>query len=570
MTPYRILTRSVPRTSLVKIASCGVAIVALCQVAFGAEPPRGGDLIRQIPPAPAREKSAPKVWVEPEAPPALPDTDHLKFAVTTLRVSGQTLYREKTLLAVTGFRPGGELTLSELRGMAARIADYYHRHGFFLAQAYLPQQVIRDGVVTIAVIEGRYGKVALHNAANLYENPDNTLLRGLNPGDVIASAPLERRMLMLSDLPGLTVSSTLVPGEDFGTSDLTVEVAPGRRFTGEVDADNSGNRYTGVLRLGGAVNINESLGYGDVTTLRALVSDAGLYYVRGSYQVQPADAKIGVAYSLLGYKLGREFSSLQANGTAQIATLYGSYPVIRSRNNNLYAGLAFDYRMYQDRVDSTATVTDKNAQVLVASLSGESRDTLGGGGQNGYSLLVTAGNLDIQTAAVRSIDATTAKSYGPYGKLGITASRLQSVTENVSLYASASGQLAFKNLDVSEKMELGGMYAVRAYPEGEAYADEGYVLTAEARYQLPRFVERLPGQMQLVGFVDTGAVIVNRDRWTTEPNNRALSGAGGGVTWTDHDKFSLKAYYAGKLGSQAATSAPDTSGRFWIQFVKYF
>ena len=43
--------------------------------------------------------------------------------------------------------------------------------------------------------------------------------------------------------------------------------------------------------------------------------------------------------------------------------------------------------------------------------------------------------------------------------------------DTVSLFASVNGQLASKDLDSSEKMVLGGMYAVRAYPEGEAYAD---------------------------------------------------------------------------------------------------
>jgi hemolysin activation/secretion protein len=148
--------------------------------------------------------------------------------------------------------------------------------------------------------------------------------------------------------------------------------------------------------------------------------------------------------------------------------------------------------------------------------------------------------------------------------------RLQNVTDSFSLYGSINGQYAFKNLDISEKMELGGMYAVRAYPEGEAFGDEGYVLTLEARQQLPRFIERLPGQVQLIGFVDTGTVKVNHNTWTSEDNSRTLSGAGVGLTWMEYNNFTLRAYYALKLGGEDATSAPDRSGRFWIQVVKYF
>jgi hemolysin activation/secretion protein len=547
-----------------------VVLLTLSQSAFAADPPSAGGQFQQLPPTPTIQKAVPKIQTEPSRVPAIPISDNFKILVKSLHVTGQTIYSEAELLAITGFSPNVELTLTDLRVMTSKIADHYHRKGYFVAQAYLPQQDIKDGAVTIAVIEGRYGNTTLHNQTNLSDNVAYSLLGGLKKGDLIASAPLERRLLLLSDLPGLEVKSTLVPGASLGASDLIVDITPGRRVTGEVDADNAGNRYTGVYRLGATVNYNEPLGLGDVASLRAMTSGYGLFYLRASYQLQLGEARAGVAYSFLQYRLGDEFEYLHANGTAHIASIYGSYPLIRSRNNNLYAGLAFDYRTYQDRVDLTSTVTDKQAQVLMASLYGDYRDKLGGGGVSSYSLTLTGGNLDIQTSAARAFDATTARSDGLYGKLGFSAMRLQSVTETVSLYGSINGQFAFKNLDISEKMELGGMYAVRAYPEGEAYADEGFVGTLEARLLLPKFSERLPGQMHLIGFFDIGSVTINKDPWTTEKNSRTLTGAGVGFNWLDYNNFSVKAYYAFKIGNESATSAPDKSGRFWIQLVKYF
>jgi len=420
------------------------------------------------------------------------------------------------------------------------------------------------------VLEGRYGKITINNKTPLRDSVANYLLEGLETGQPITLLPLERRVLMLEDVPGVAVRSTLTPGASVGTSDLIVDMSPHERVTGSVDADNAGNRYTGEYRIGTTVNFNEPLGYGDVATIRALTSGFGLFYIRGSYQTQLGDGRAGVAYSLLEYRLIKEFEPLHANGMAQVASIYGSYPLIRSRNNNLYAGLAFNYKTFQDRVDSTGTVTDKQAQVVLPGLYGDFRDTIFGGGQSSYSLTWSFGNLDIQTAAAHSFDAETAQSDGLYNKLGFSAMRLQSLGRYFSLFGSINGQYAFNNLDVSEKMELGGMYAVRAYPEGEAYADEGYVLTLEARVLLPKFVERSPGQMHLIGFFDTGTVTVNKDPWTDEPNSRTLDGAGVGFTWMDYNNFSVKAYYAFKLGDEKATSAPDASGRFWIQLVKYF
>ena len=546
------------------------ALLALSPSLFAQQPPSAGSQIQQIPPAPVPQKAAPTIRIQPSSAPATPASDAAKIVVNSLQVTGAQTYSEAELVALTGFSPGSELTLADLRSMALKITEHYRSKGYFLAQAYLPAQEIRNGAVIVVVVEGQYGKIAVRNQSNLSDTLVQRQLDGLNTGDTIAIAPLESRLLLLSDIPGVNVTSTLTPGASVGASDLIVDITPGQRVTGSIDADNGGNRYTGEYRLGATVNLNNAAGLGDVASLRVLTSGAGLNYARGSYQVQLGKATAGVAYSWLGYELGKEFSSLQANGTAKIASVYGSYPLIRSRNTNLYALLAFDHKTLQDRVDTTSSIVDRKAQVLMATLRGDHRDSLGRGGLTSYALTGTAGNIDIQTPSMRAFDAATAQSNGHFTKLGFSAMRLQSVTDSVSLYAGINGQIGSKNLDSSEKMQLGGMNGVRAYPEGEAYADQGYLLTLEARMQLPKLSEQMPGQLELVGFIDTGSVTLNKNPWTIGDNRRTLSGAGIGLNWSAYNNFVVRTSYARKLGSGSATSAPDKSGRFWIQAVKYF
>jgi len=547
-----------------------LALLALSQSVLAAEPISAGSQLQQIPPSPIPQKEVPKLSLVPSDVPAVSESDHVKIFVQSLRVTGSHAYSEADLVKLTGFKLGSELSLSELRVMAVRITDYYHKNGYFVAQAYLPAQDINNGVVTIAVIEGQYGKINIRNKTNLSDRLINSQLEGINSGDVVTIAPLENRLLLLSDIPGVHVTSTLAPGATLGASDLIVDVTPGKRVTGSIDADNAGNRYTGENRIGATVNLNNLAGHGDVASLRVLTSGEGLNYARGSYQMQFGKATAGVAYSWLEYKLGKEFKNLRVNGDAQIASVYGSYPLIRSRNTSLYAQLLYEDKTFQDRIDSTFSITDKKTHALTATLRGDHLDGFGGRGLTSYALSGTVGDLDIHTPYARTFDAMTAQSNGHYSKLGFSLTRLQSVTEMVSLYAAVNGQLASKNLDVSEKMELGGMNAVRAYPEGEAYADQGYVMTVEARLQLPKVAEWQRGQIQLVGFVDTGTVLVNKDTWNASENRRTLSGVGVGINWVDYNNFMVRTAYARKLGSAQATSAPDRDGRFWIQAVKYF
>jgi hemolysin activation/secretion protein len=543
-----------------------VGHTALAEAPIGA-----GGQIQQIPVAPALQKSVPELPVPQKKTVVHPTEGGQRILVNSLHITGATRFSESELVDATGFRPGSQLTLGDLRDMAAKIADLYNANGYFVAQAYLPPQDIEDGAVTIAVVEGHYGEIGLSNQTNVSDRVFNDVLDGLNPGDPVVIFPLERRLLIISDIPGVAVRSTLAPGTALGTSDLTVGVTSGQRVTGSVEADNWGNPYTGAYRLGGTVNLNEPLGIGDVLSARFLASTSGgMDYGRLSYQAQVEDATVGVAYTVFTYRPGKQFTSLDATGSEQIASLYGSYPLIRSYNNNLYALLDFDLRSFQDKIGLTFSTVDKRAYVVLPGISGDSHDEFGGGGWNAYSLIGAFGDLDIESPLARAVDAATARTSGAYAKVSFDVSRLQHIYGPLSLYGDVRGQFAANNLDISEKMELGGAQGVRAYPEGEAYGDQGYIATAEARVLLPRWLESLPGDTQVAAFVDTGSVTFNKSPWAPGKNDTTRSGVGAEVIWAAPNDFSATVAYAHELGDQRATSAPDRFGRFWVQLVKYF
>lgn len=545
-------------------------LLTLGQGVHAQQIPGAGSQLRQVPPPPAVEKAAPEIRIEESTTPPAPGADLVRVLVTQLEISGARAYTADALIAISGFTPGVEYTLPELQAMAARITEHYRANGYFVARAYLPAQDVSDNVVTIAVSEGNYGQVTLHNQTNLADGLAHGLLDGLESGDAITLDPLESRLLLLSDIPGVKVSSTLVPGTVPGSSDLIVDITPGRRVTGSVYADNAGNPYTGEHRVGATVNLNNPLGRGDVASLNFLTSGSGLQYGRASYQMQFGRATAGIGYSRLEYELGEQFEVLGANGTAEVVSIFGTYPLIRSRDSNLYFGLAAENRTFQDRLDVIPSVTDREARVLTPSLYGNHHDSFGGGGYSTFVLSYSAGSLDIQTPAALAADAASARTDGSYGKLWFNATRQQRVTDRLSLHGSFTAQQATKNLDPSEKLVLGGMDGVRAYPQGEAFGDEGYLAHVEAHLLLAGLSARVPGQVHVLGFVDAGYITIDKNPWFAGDNHRTLSGAGIGATWGDPGNFAIRTYYAVKLGSEDAISAPDKSGRFWIQAIKYF
>lgn len=545
-----------------------IAVFLTPQAALGQPVIDAGTQIQQIPPAPAPEKSFPEIRVQRPALPKSDDSAGASVKIHALRITGQTIFAEAELARASGFATGGDFNLRQLRSLAAKISAYYNERGYFLAQAYLPPQDLSSGSVTIAVIEGRYGKIGVNNQAKLRDELAGAVLSGLDTGDIVATRPLERRLLLLSDIPGVVVRSTLGPGETVGTSDLLVEIDRSRPLGGSVEADNGGNHFTGAFRVGGSLNVNNPTGQADLLSVRLLASSAGLAYGRVAYQALLGNSTVGMAFSHVRYQLGREFKSLDADGTANVVSLFGSHPVVRSRRANLYALGAIETKFFKDQLGAADSETRRRIKVLSLGLSGNHLDSFGGGGSNVYSIGTSMGDLDIRSGVERAIDRATARSDGRYAKLQAGVAREQNIAGPFSLYLAARAQIASKNLDSSEKIELGGPYAVRAYPEGEAYGDEGYVATAEARVRLPQFA--LPGRLQFIGFVDVGAIRFAKDAWFGGPNVARRSGAGAGLNWNAPNNFLLQMTYAHKLGGRSSTLYDDGNGRFWFRVAKLF
>ena len=534
--------------------------------------PSAGSQLQQIPSAPTVQSDKPDLQVSTGLPQTAVMESGAIVLIKGLQFAGATAIEESELIRVSGFVAQSQYSVAELRAMAARVTAHYRSLGYFVAQAYLPSQDITDGVVRFTVLEGQFGQIKLRNQSGLADGVANQLLGGLKSADKVTSHALERRLLLLSDLPGILVKSTLAPASERGATDLTVDIAPGQAASGSIEADNQGNRYTGTNRIGASININEPAGLGDAASLRVLSSGEGLVFGRASYQLQAGMFRLGAAYTTMRYMLGEEFGSSQSSGTARVAGLFVNYPFVRSRSRNLSAQWSFDSKDFSDRpgVSLPGVSADKNALLNTLSLNGDLRDG-SGTGLTTFTLSWTRGRIDLQNDVFLANDSGSAQSNGTYDKVSYGLTRQQTLMSGTDLYVSLNGQWASKNLDASEKFSLGGGTGVRAYPAGEASGDVGAILTLETRTNISGLIDRLPGQLQLIGFVDMGSVSINRFPWdAVSSNSRELSGAGLGLNWIGPSNMFLKAYWAFKLGDAVATSAPDASSRFWLQILKAF
>jgi len=165
--------------NLVALAAASAALACVLSTPVNAQqrPPDSGAILEQTKQPAPPPKLAPDVLPRaPEPRPAL-GAPGLKLVVNGFKVSGNTIFPEDVLLAEVREFVGKEQTIDGLNDAATKVRAYYRERGYFLVQAYLPQQEIKGGVVEIAVIEARIGKVAL----NLKEGTrySENLVRGI-------------------------------------------------------------------------------------------------------------------------------------------------------------------------------------------------------------------------------------------------------------------------------------------------------------------------------------------------------------------------------------------------------
>ncbi|MGZ5800113.1 MAG: ShlB/FhaC/HecB family hemolysin secretion/activation protein, partial [Burkholderiaceae bacterium] len=296
---------------VIKAGALLVTALILCTPAQAQVRPDAGQILRerdQTDPSLQRPpKEAPPISVPSERP-AAPTPDGTKVPVNTFHITGATTFTADELSNLLNQWKGRELTLEDLQAATERITRYYREQGYLVARAYLPEQTIRNGIVEIAVLEGRIGQVILKNSSGISDYQAQAWTDKINPGTIIHEPELERTLILLNDTPGISAANAaLQPGASVGLSDLVVSLQPGPFISGEIDASNYGNRYTGAYLAGGTLNLNSPLHIGDQVTARIQASDERMYYGRLAYRVPIGASGLiaGGAWSDSRYHLGR-------------------------------------------------------------------------------------------------------------------------------------------------------------------------------------------------------------------------------------------------------------------------
>lgn len=564
---------------LVSAMGCGAALTASCAFADQVPGAQTEEPVRRpVQPSKAAPKDLLRVAPADVAPPVMNDPG-VSIAVSAFRFSGNASLPDATLAPLLRSYVGKSLTLAELNDAAAAVRRYYRGKGWFLAQAYIPAQVPADGVVEIAVLEGRIDKLTINVAPDApigvgYAN--RMAAAFLHSGQTITETGLERPLLLMRDLPRVDAKSVIDPGSVPGTANITVNLVRDpdlRVFSGHVDFDNYGSEATGTNRLGAELSVNNPFGTGDSLSLRGFkASQNGNSFGRAGYTLPfgARGARFGVNVARLDYVLGNLFAVLKPNGIANVVSANVDYPILRGRNTNLYAQLMVERKKLEDRTEAPFTSDKHTLNSARIQLSGDVRDDFAG--VTVYSVSITGGKLHEEDPVRVANDAFGLQTEGSFGKALLSVQRLQQLLPGVHMMLSASGQYANKNLTSAEKFSIGGDSTVRAFPVGALVGDQGYTGTAELRWT-PAMLKFKRIEVAGVMFYDIGRVTRNHDnsRDLNPVNTSTIAGYGLGFNLGYGSNFLFKVSVARQAKgleqfdpvTQSRVTEPKGGARTW-------
>ena len=533
----------------------------------------------------SEQKDAPSETVikkkEP-TPPASKDNQIL-IDVKKFKITGITLITQEEALAALVPFENRSLTLKQINEAANAVVDLYRRKGR-IAQAVVPPQEIKDGLVEIKVTEGKVGAILIEPAfeqdpPRLSKKVTKNFISYFNPeGGLIDLDGLERSVTLLNELPRVNAQVSLEPGKDDATTNIVMKVDQLSKISGRFDATNNGSAATGYAQTVANINLNDLTGFGDNGTIDIIKSKGSVYaqaryFVPGNFD----GLRIGVGGSAMSYDTLASFSPTLSRGRANTVGVYSTYALERTARKNKTINFNIENRAYINYSDGEEI---SNNHINSATLSLQGNRYVFDGILT-YAFSAVAGNLMKDNEGDKGIDAAYARTLGGYSKISIYSMLNKPLPiKKTNLLLSFNGQLASKNLDPAEKFYLGGPYGVRAYPVSQGGGSQGGVISAEVNYTFDNNIEL--GAFLDAGFIQQYKHLHGLEEWkfgTNAGNFYALYATGLDAKYRYKKKAEISGTIALPLGEnplyngsgeQINVDSHDRNVQFWLKGSLFF
>lgn len=414
-----------------------------------------------------------------------------QFKVNEIIFEGNTKVKTASLNTLAESVIGQDIYFEDLLRVAKKITKYYQAKGFLTSYAFIPSQNIKNGVVTICIVESKVDSIDIEGnrwARSWYLKNIIMGKNGLREGDVFNAGALQGALREINQEDYIEAQSVVSKNDD--KTQLKLDVKD--RFPLKFDFawDDYGRSYTGVQRTSFLLGLDNVTGMGDKIYGGTILSSGATGVLAGySVPISPYGTRLSFDFSNSNINLGGPYKFLNVKGKAQSYALRITHPLIENAKTSVvaYTGIDFVNASTESKL-LNSTLSDYNLYVLRSGFHGMTDD------KNGRWI----GTLGFDVGLP---GATKGEIRGPQGvffKLVAGATRVQRLFGRTIGILRVNGQYSPNRLYTAEQMQIGGPYTLRGYQPAELIGDYGVTGTAEIRTPIPGLRKILPNKLKFI------------------------------------------------------------------------
>jgi hemolysin activation/secretion protein len=545
---------------LMRLTGAALAVyLAQPEIAFGQS--LDGTEHRLPPPPALRDEPAvaPPALEAAQAPQPEKSAEFAPLTLTAVVIRGATVFEASEFAALYDPYLARRVTLADLASIADAITNKYRQAGYFLSRAVIPPQSIEGGLVRIEIIEGYIDTITLEGAPNRKAKDIGVAALRDRP---IKLAQLERAILLINDLNGVTVSkSALYPDANDLRRHTMVLTLEGQDAQARLYLDNRGTEDVGRLQMYLQGGLHSIVRAADMLTGGLFFTPSApreLLFGQIAYSAPLGDDGLTVTvYGARSAVHPDRAPPLQSESHSIHSLIRLSYPIVRNRRLSLWGNVGFETRNVREDQPDAIVYKDRLRDVT---LSAYAIARHGGGASTAYAELVNGVSGSQPDGAPRS----RADADGRFTKARFELTRSQRLHEHIETYVAVSGQISNDALLSSEEFAFGGVRYGRGFDPAAITGDDGVAGVVELRFLGEADWAKI-SSYQIFTFYDAGA-LWNKD---SSLGQYSLSSAGVGVRLVFDRNLQLT-YEAARPIDGFSGTLSDERWRHFFSFSKAF
>ncbi len=420
----------------------------------------------------------------------------ISFEVKEIRVSPSKILSDEEITKAVDFQEEGTMTLSDLNAMVDRINGLYKEKKVETAEAVLPPQLVKYGIVYIRLIEGVYGKTEItgnHRVA------DDTIRHRIHAamGELVDVGKLSDELRVYNSTNTYQIRADLVPGEEEGTSDLKLTLEEKENpISSFIFTDNAGQKESGRYRIG-AYTEYRGIGGHDAALAVMPIWTRGIWGGTVMYDTpwghHGTRAQVSYSRNLVDIVDGA-FKDYDMKANSNDLAFSVTHPFHISAASKVDGFLEL-HRKWSDTEYAGMQLADNVTRTVKAGMSVRSYD------DNGmwFALASATGYKNENRVGKEDHNGSYYNAY---------LMRRQNVKHGQYLMYRLYGQYTdFKELPSTEQFSIGGMATVRGFKESALSGDKGWAATFEWGFPISRDWQTWRSFL----FLDHGVIYNNYD-----------------------------------------------------------